>query len=355
MTDAARVRIGWDIGGAHVKLAALDAQGRLAAALQVPCALWRGLDQLDAALDQALSGLPDALGVELSGAAHAVTMTGELADVFVDRRQGVHDILARLSRRFAGRPLSVFAGRRGFMAPEQAMQFSSDVASANWLATAQWVAANLADALLVDIGSTTTDLVAVGVGRVQAGGHTDLQRLVSGELVYSGVVRTPLMALGDAVEFDGLRVPLMAEHFATTADVYRISGELDERSDQYPPPDGGAKTIEASARRLARMVGCDARERPGAVWHALAMSFRGAQLERIRRSAQQVLLQGEVTREAPLVAAGSGAFLVDELAQALRRPVVPFAQLVDSSVTAPALAMCAPAVAVAALAHRAAA
>ena len=73
------------------------------------------------------------------------------------------------------------------------------------------------------------------------------------------------MAITDAIEFEGLRIPLMAEHFATTADVYRLTGELDERHDQHPSADGAEKTLPGSARRLARMIGRDARERPIAV------------------------------------------------------------------------------------------
>src|SRR6267154_6521649 len=86
--------LGWDIGGAHVKVAAVDAAGRPLAAHQVACALWRGLDQLEGALDQALARLP----AGASSANQAVTMTGELADLFADRNEGVQRILAVLRR-----------------------------------------------------------------------------------------------------------------------------------------------------------------------------------------------------------------------------------------------------------------
>jgi len=346
MPVAEIAQVGWDIGGAHVKAAAVDARGRVVAALQVPCALWRGLDQLHGALDEALTQLQAAQ----ASVSHAVTMTGELADVFADRDEGVRHIVATLQQRIGARRLRVFAGERGLLDPQEALQRTAEVASANWIATAQLVAARRAHALLVDIGSTTTDLVAVRDGRVQAGGRSDFERLVSGELVYTGVVRTALMSVADAIEFEGLRVPLMAEHFATMADVYRLTGELDEGSDQHPAADGGEKTPQASARRLARMIGCDAQGRPPAVWQQLAASFRSTQLERIRRAAQQVLLRGQVEPAAPLVAAGSGAFLVPEVASALHRPVVEIAQLVESRVAPGALAMCAPAAAVAILA-----
>lgn len=350
MRSGELAQIGWDIGGAHVKAAAVDPHGRVVAALQVPCALWRGLDQLESALEQALAGMPPGA----THAHHAVTMTGELADLFADREQGVRRIVETLQRRCGSAHLSVFAGERGFLDPQQALKVAGSVASANWLATAQLIASRIGEALLVDIGSTTTDLVAIHDGRVGASGRTDFARLVSGELVYSGVVRTALMAIADAIEFEGLRVPLMAEQFATTADVYRLTGELDERCDQHASADGAEKTPQASARRLGRMIGCDAHERPLETWQTLAASFRVTQLERIRRAAQQVLLRAAVAPAGVLVAAGSGAFLVPELARALRRPAVAFARLVVSTLDDPTLiGVCAPAVSVAMLAQRA--
>jgi len=348
MTQSEIAQIGWDIGGAHVKVAALDAGGRLVAAFQLPCELWRGLDRLDRALDEALAALPAA-----PGAAHAATMTGELADVFSDRQEGVRCIVAALKRCAPAR-LLVYAGEHGFLDPERAGVESDQVASANWLATARLVARGLREALLVDVGSTTTDLVAIHGGRVAAAGRNDFERLVAGELVYSGIVRTPLMAVTDTIEFEGSRVALMAEHFATTADVYRLTGELNERHDQHPSADGAEKTPQASARRIARMIGLDARERPLTHWRALATSFRTVQVERIRRAAQRVLSSAEVGARGVLVAAGSGAFLVADLSRVLGREQIAFADLlgcptVDAS-DAGDPDVCAPAIAVAMLA-----
>jgi len=351
MKPADMGQVGWDIGGAHLKVAVVADGGRPLAALQLPCALWRGLDQLEGALDQALAALP----AGAAQASHAVTMTGELADLFADREEGVQRIVATVRGRIGG-PLRVYAGEHGWLEPQDARRHFAQVASANWQATAQLIAHKLGDALLVDIGSTTTDLVGVRDRRVTAEGRTDFERLISGELVYTGVVRTALMAMGDAIEFEGLRVPLMAEHFATTADVYRLTGELDERSDQHASADGAEKTPQASARRVARMIGCDARERPLANWRRLAASFRTVQLERIRRAAREVLLRTAVAPDAPLVAAGAGAFLVADLAADLDRPHLHFASLFDAPTDdAAALSICAPAVAVAVLAQQEAA
>jgi probable H4MPT-linked C1 transfer pathway protein len=346
--------IGWDVGGAHLKAAAVDAQGRVTAALQLPCPLWRGLDHLERALDQALVALGRPTAAARCG--HAATMTGEMVDLFDDRASGVRAIVQVLRQRLHGARLVLYAGARGFIDAQQAGQYAAELASANWRATSEFVAGQRRDALLLDIGSTTADAVPVRDGRVAARGSNDFERLAASELVYCGIARTPLMALADAVLFEGRQVPLMAEHFATTADVYRLTGELDEGSDQHAAADGGAKTRAASARRIARMIGRDVQGTDLAPWAGLAREFRDAQLARIAGAAARVIQDSGVPPGAPIVAAGSGAFLARELARRLQRSCIPIADLFDAPrVDRTMLAACAPAAAVAVLARKPAA
>ena len=141
-----------------------------------------------------------------------------------------------------------------------------------------------------------------------ARGRDDASRLVAGELVYTGVVRTPLMALARRGRHSsGEWVPLMAEYFATTADVYRLTGQLPEGADQHPAADGGEKTGPASARRLARMIGRDSESAPLAAWRELAGGWLRAAAPdrgRLRPTARA----GGLSEEAPVVAAGVGTF-----------------------------------------------
>ena len=100
----------------------------------------------------------------------------------------------------------------------------TEVASANWLASASLAAQRSGEGVFVDIGSTTTDVLVLAGGAVAHEGSTDRERLASGELVYSGLTRTPVMALAGEAPFAGRRVAVMNELFATTADVYRVLG-----------------------------------------------------------------------------------------------------------------------------------
>ena len=152
---------GLDVGGAHLKAARVGGDGRVEVALQVPCALWQGLDRLERALAEVL----DVVGP----GAVAVTMTGELADLFADRADGVRQISASLTRTLRDRPILFWTDRGELVGAERVGEQPLAAASANWLATATLVARRFGDALLVDIGSTTTDFVPVvrwrGLGR----------------------------------------------------------------------------------------------------------------------------------------------------------------------------------------------
>ena len=335
--------IGWDLGGAHLKAARLDPHGRVMQVVQLPCPLWQGLTHLQLGIDSALQQLSS------PRARHAVTMTGELADLFDDRRDGVRSLLEAFCANVSAQQISVYAGAAGFVTVDQHAAYCEQIASANWRATAEFLAGRLPEALLVDVGSTTTDIVPVKQS-VLARGRDDRERLVQEELIYTGVVRTSLMSVVDRLPFNGEWVPVMAEHFATTADVYRLTDELAEDADQMPSADGRGKSPLESARRLARMLGCDVHSAPLAAWQRCAHYIAEAQLTRIFNACQRVLSRGILKDDAPLIGAGVGGFLVMKLAQRMKRPYLDFARCIDSSDCAARWsAYCAPAVAVAAL------
>lgn len=309
MSGADLLIVGWDIGGAHVK-ACVTRGGAVVDVAQWACPLWQGLDRLDLALRQAQTRWPEMN----SGSRHAVTMSGEMVDAFAHREDGVQRIADRLAQTLSG-PVRLHAGDRGWVAPADAARHWSQIASANWLATAQHAASVFGDGVLIDIGSTTTDLIAFASGHVVTASRSDHDRLASGELVYHGVVRTPLCALAPQVLFRGRAVNVMNEWFATTADVYRLTGEIDPAHDQQPPADGQDKDHPATLQRLARMIGLDARDASVDEWQALAHAWRHAQIDQIAASLERVLAaEPPIASAAAIVTAGCGAFLVADVA-----------------------------------------
>ena len=297
--------IGWDIGGAHLKAVLLGANGEVQHALQLPCKLWLGLDQLEMAILKVLSTF------NAPHATHAVTMTGELVDGFANRLQGVQQI-ADCAVKLLGHQTQFYAGQASFVAHAQVAKHAHNIASANWHASASLVAQHVPNALFVDIGSTTTDLIGIVNSQLQIAGYTDAQRLQTGELLYTGVVRTPLMALAKKINFNQQNQSVAAEHFATTGDVYRLTNDLSEADFSGNTADGGAKTPAACAVRLARMVGWDAENAALNTWIALAETYKSIQLNDFKMaiSAQLMRFEGAATT---LVIAGAGTFLTPSL------------------------------------------
>ena len=220
--------IGWDIGGAHLKAVRLDKAG--CKVVQLACPLWQGLQYLEGAVAEALKTLGDSQH-------HAITMTGELADIFPNRHQGVMQISQTMQKLLPRKDLK-FYGSSGFVTPNEVEANTHRIASANWLASAQFVAGKQADGVLVDVGSTTSDIVALQNGQSKPRGFSDAERLTSDTLIYTGVVRTPVMAVVQRVPFNGQMQRIAAEHFATMADVYRLIVKLPAKHDLVETADG---------------------------------------------------------------------------------------------------------------------
>ena len=334
------VVIGWDIGGVHLKAARAE-DGRITKAAQYASPLRTGTEPLLQAFAAARTDMGRA-------DRNVVTMTGELADTFATRQEGVGR-LAMLAARELG-AVSIYAGPAGYVRPEDAHAHITDVASANWHACAALIACKRDNALFIDLGSTTTDVVPIAGGKVAARGYTDSQRLAAGELVYTGLVRGFVMATATRAPVRGVWTPLINENFATMADVHRILGTLPAKVDLMATADGREKTVAASRARLARMLGSDASDADDGTWRLVARWFAEAQTRAIADAATLVLSSGTLTSAAPVIAAGIGLSLVAEIARRLGRAYERFDELCEAAPEVrAAVCHCAPAAALALL------
>jgi probable H4MPT-linked C1 transfer pathway protein len=334
--------IGWDLGGANLKLALLEG-GRITQVAQVPCPVRQDRGKFDAALKEGLALCPPR-------ACHAVTVTGELSDVFCDRAEGVAYLVGMMREATGGETL-FYGGRAGFLAAEEAIARPLDVASANWHASAMLVADRCRNGLFVDIGTTTTDLIPLKDGAPAARGYTDGERLAVRELIYAGVVRTPVMAFSRIAPIAGHIQGIAAERFATMADVYRLMGDLPDDADPYPTPDLRGKSKKESAARLARMLGRDASDAIPEAWTELASFFADLQFSELVDAGRALVSREALAPDAPVIGAGCGRFLGRRLASELGRPYRDFTETIAVEPEAREMAArCAPAAAVALLA-----
>ncbi|MCA9040861.1 MAG: hypothetical protein KDA65_10975 [Planctomycetaceae bacterium] len=294
--------VGLDIGGANIKAAHIDG---LAVSQSFP--LWKTPHQLPDALARVIQGFPrvDRL---------AVTMTGELADCFETKQEGVATILDAVEIAAEGRPIDVWQTAGEFVDPELAMEYPLLVAAANWHALASWIGQTnpVGQALLIDIGSTTTDIIPIDSGLPATAGLTDVERLVSGELVYAGVRRTPLVALAQEVPVGESRIPLAAEYFASTLDLYLLSGDLAESKRDCATANGRPATKAAARDRLCRMFCCDRTEISEEQIEGIATYLREQHLNRL----QQAIAQINSRIDSPVLRvylSGEGCFLAERL------------------------------------------
>lgn len=312
-------KIGWDIGGAHLKAVLLDVEDVAQSVYQLACPLWKGLHELEQAMTEIWQSIqqPDALS--------AVTMTGELVDLFPNRQVGVCEIAKVVNRLLGGR-VSFYAGDAGWVSFDAIAAHAHAIASMNWLASAQYLSQFTGKALLIDMGSTTTDIIPLDKSKMSALGRTDAQRMSNHALVYTGVVRTPLMALGPTISFRAHTYYLAAEYFATTADVYRLLNQLPEGADLADTADGKGKTPAETARRIARMVGYDMEDYPMSDWVDLANTFKKQQKTLMMQAVKSHVDQDIM----PIIAVGIGAFLCKEVAEDLGLPMISITEYIQA-------------------------
>ncbi|MCH9807879.1 MAG: hypothetical protein K0U74_09115 [Alphaproteobacteria bacterium] len=316
------ITVGLDVGGAHLKVARLE-DGLPVAVRQYLCPLWKGIDHLNAALDAAAGDVRFADQI-------AVTMTGELSDLFQSRDEGVTALVDLLSAKLEGE-LRFYLGGSGFGSCEEAKKRPDQTGSMNFLATCEAVAGMAGEALLIDFGSTTVDIIAISGGIAQPRGLTDLERQANGELIYTGLTRTAVMGVAQSAPLKGRYVGLAREYLATMADVRRVMavdlgvdlGALDV----HDSADGRGKTLEESTIRLARMFGCDVEMGSQSDWRTAAAFIREAQLRSIMDGAFQVSSAHALSDEALVVTAGIGAGEAAEVGRRLYRRSVSFGAL----------------------------
>lgn len=308
--------IGLDIGGANIKAAHSDGP-----ALSVPFEVWKRPDELPSTIRNVAASLP-------ASDAAAVTMTAELCDCYPTKRAGVHAILDAVVAAIPGHPLAVWGVDGRFHRVDEVRDDPLIAAAANWLALAEVVARLVpsGSGILIDIGSTTTDLIPLRDGTVAARGRDDTGRLQAGELVYAGVRRTPVHAVASELPFRGVPTGLAAELFASTLDVFLLLGDIPPNPTDLSTADGRPATLEASRDRLARMVGADRESFSLEDARAFAEAAGACLLERLAHVADRAC-RATVGRPAAAVIAGSGDFLARRLAEAVIEPGGPIISL----------------------------
>ncbi|HEY2761893.1 MAG TPA: hydantoinase/oxoprolinase family protein [Pirellulales bacterium] len=287
--------LGIDIGGANLKVANANGWAR-----STPFPLWRTRDGLPRALAEIIDSAPAADHL-------AVTMTGELCDCYRTKTEGVRHILSSVKQCANDRSVAVYLTDGRFASLSEAYEVPTLAAARNWRAIAEYACTRVgpSDGLLVDIGSTTTDIIPIAAGKVVAQGRTDIERLLAHELVYTGIGRTPVCAVTNVLPWKGRLCPVAAELFATTADAYLLLELVEEDRTATWTADGRPLTREFAKERLARQLCANADEIADAEFAAMAEAVRHSQLQMLCNALSKFATNPPAT----VVLSGLGEFL----------------------------------------------
>jgi probable H4MPT-linked C1 transfer pathway protein len=247
--------LGYDIGGANTKAAYVSTQNGKLHSARVAVEyfpVWREPEKLTSVL----LTLKERLGASrLDGL--GVTMTAELSDAYQTKREGVHHILECVKKVFPDVPLYVLNTEAKLEPLDIANKESLGVAAANWAATGWLVALHLKDCVVIDVGSTSTSIIPIVNGQVAARGKTDLEKLICGELVYTGSLRTNVAAIVHSIPTKNGVAGVASELFALSGDVHLALGNITEKDYTCETADGRGKTVPEAWARLAKVVCAD--------------------------------------------------------------------------------------------------
>lgn len=328
-----------DIGGANLKVA--DGLGYARSQF---FSLWKYPDRLVDNLRRLVSTSPACDHL-------AITMTGELADCFSTKNEGVEFILEAVVQASEGRHTHVYFAKGTLVTPQVALASPQEAAAANWHALAMFSGRYIQDqsALLIDIGSTTCDIIPLEEGKPIGEGGNDTQRMIHGELVYSGIARTPICGLVRQVDFRGKACPVAREVFGTSLDVYLTLDDLPEDPQNLETADGRPATKAAARDRLARTICTDRTMFSTGEARVMALAVARAQTEEIHEMANRVVRRLS-TGCAAIVISGQGEFLARRVAarMGLENNIISLAEQLGDRVSS-----CAAAHAVAVLAREA--
>ncbi len=328
-----------DIGGANLKVA-----DGVDYAQSYVFALWREREKLAQQIRTAIFEAPPCDHL-------AVTMTGELADCFESKTAGVRYILQAVSGGSDNRHTRVYLVDGRLVTPQVAATLPHLVAASNWHALARFAGrfAPQGAALLIDVGSTTCDIIPLSDGKPAATGQTDTERLQSGELVYTGIERSPIAAVTQSVPYRGQSCPIVQEVFATMQDAYVLLDEINEDLSNTNTCDHRPLSKAASRVRLGRMIAADGDEFNHRDAVAAAHSIAKAQAATLATAIAKV----QARLPAPLAAvilSGHGEFLAKSALATLPNPVPAISLTEKLGLT---ISRCGPAHALAVLAREA--
>ena len=219
--------IGIDVGGANLKI-------------------WRGKSEsYYFPFWKRRDDFPEFLrSLKIEGEKIGVVITAELSDAFKSKEEGVRFIERSIAENVSGDVY--FLNLNGEL--KRSVDNPLDFSAANWVASVKYLSKIYENFVFVDLGSTTCDVIPFK-GKILAA-KTDYERLKRGELLYFGMLRTPLCYLLSFKE-------ISSELFSISADAMRVLGVISEEDYSCETPDGRGRSVKECMQRISRQFCAD--------------------------------------------------------------------------------------------------
>ena len=300
--------LGLDIGGANTKAAFIGTDNGVVREFRTMIQYFPFWKRKSNQLCAMLSKVKDKLAIQMRLDCVGVTLTAELSDVYRTKREGVSQILECVLRVFADEQVYVMDVDGALISVEAAKAEPLKVASANWAATGWMVSKSISDCVVVDVGSTSTSIIPIAESKMATAEKTDFQKLINGELVYTGSLRTNVAATVNAIPLRAGVARVSSELFAQSADVHLILGNIAKKEYTVETADGQGKTRRDALMRLARVVCADIEMISEKEIAQIASYVYSKQIEQIADGLNQVYsrLKLDAKTTVPVVVTGLG-------------------------------------------------
>jgi probable H4MPT-linked C1 transfer pathway protein len=317
--------LGLDIGGANTKAACVQTLENTIREVQVFTKyfpVWKNPEKLV----EILQKLGEAAGGNFDGI--GVTMTAELSDVYKTKRVGVEHILGCVKKVFSEVPIYVLTSDITLKTLKEALASPLQVAAANWAATGWLVAQYFENCIVLDVGSTSTSIIPIINGKIAAQGKNDLDKLICGELVYTGSLRTNLAAIVQTVPVRDNVATVSSELFALSGDIHLILSHINSEQYTCETADGKGVTCKEALTRLARLICADTEMLTEKELIEIAQYIYKKQIQQITTGLNQVYQHAKktATTKIPIIITGLGK---DFLAYKAAEQMIPQTVVID--------------------------
>ena len=295
--------IGWDIGGANTKVCIFDESLNIIEVKSKNINLWENFEELNYYFQEISKPY---INYDVQ---NFITITAESCDNFNNRHTGIYSILENCNLNMYGKKL-YYSNIDKYLIYDDALKNPDSLFSTNWMLTLKYLNKIKNVDLIVDIGSTTTDIIYKHMSITE--NIDDHKRLVNNSLLYAGVIRTPLPMIVNNVNFLSNEVPLINEVFSTTGDIFNITNDIDFNQLDYIGADNLNYTKKNSFVRIARSLGLDYDNSMKSEIIKVSSTIKNNFIDIIYEKIK-LIFKG-YKAELKLSSIGEGSFLIEELA-----------------------------------------